>query len=127
MVRQQQIEQVIEVMDLGNMLSQFLKHRLEVFFGTRLTMEGNQVMKRLFGAGESLGSSVVGLGLSHPFARGFFHTRPCPWSRSRCEMTRLLPIATGGSPASERASPLGKGPEWPNESAPLACAGSALP
>src|SRR5262245_18935428 len=52
MVRQQQVEQVVEVMGLRNMVPQILQQRFQVLLGALLTMKGHQVMKRLGRAGE---------------------------------------------------------------------------
>jgi hypothetical protein len=98
-------EEVFEIMSLRDGLPQFLEKRLQVLLRRLLAMEGDQVVKRLVGAGESAGSLKIGLGFSHPFARCSFHTGPCLESRSLCETTRPPSAAIRGSPECARSSP----------------------
>jgi hypothetical protein len=78
MMRQQEGQQIAEDVNAGNRFALFHQQGLQEFFGSLLAMEAQLIMKWLASAGQLDGQSIIGLGLSQPLGRHFFHTVPCP-------------------------------------------------
>jgi hypothetical protein len=88
MFRQQTIQQPLQIVCFLNEQSLVLHDRLQVFLGGLLRVEAKLVGEAAVTSSEFFDESVIVLGLLYPLASARFHTRPCPSSRSPCEMNR---------------------------------------
>src|SRR5205807_6010046 len=79
MMRTQLSQKPFEFVGLFHRDREFFQQCLQVLLSRLLAVKADLVMKRLACVGEFRGGLIVGFGLAHPLARGFFHIRLFPW------------------------------------------------
>ena len=79
-VRQQEIQEVFEIVGLRKGNGQLLQQRFQILLGRLLAVKTHLIMKRFVSRGEYFGGSKVVLRLAYPGAGAPFHRGFCPSS-----------------------------------------------
>src|ERR1700752_4331551 len=107
---------MVKVVCPWNGQAEFHQQGLQVLLRSLLAVKTDAVMHGRNEQAECVCHDVIGLGLSHPVSREFFHRELCLWSRSPGEMSRLG--------RGEIAPPEACAPAGPSEMAPGVPTGS---
>jgi hypothetical protein len=78
MSRQKTAEQPFQVVRFFNRQAEFFRESFQILFGGLLPVKAKLVIESIVITSQFFDELIVVLGLSHPLARAFFHTGPCP-------------------------------------------------